>query len=385
MTNDGREERDGRDRDVATTFVGVVRSAVGQSAAGEPMARHLLAQGPDSDVLRFSARQPEHNLTPGAYVQQRLTATRIATGRTHRDDPAMAGRLKPIAEMFGVPADLLIAIWGLETNYGAVLGGFDSARALATLAAGAPHRRAFWQQELATLVDVIGSGRLAADQAVGSWAGAIGHMQFMPSALAAHGCDVDGDGQVNVRTSWPDAMASAACFLKRSGASDTRWGWPVVDDGAFDWTSWQPDQWAPARAWASCGLAVVEDPPDNAPLRLIAPEGAPGPLFLVSATFDAILTYNRSVPYALSVGLLSDAISGRREPGIVWRDPDHGLSRGERVELQQRLVALGYDTGGVDGILGRASRAAVRCEQQRLELTADGVADRALLMRLRDD
>ena len=352
---------------------------------------------PDADVLARVQTQPEHARTPGAYVEMLATAERAGKARTIKGE--LSDTLGAIGATFGVPGDILLAIWGIESRFGAAMGRTQTVCALATLALCHTRRAAFWEDQLAAVFDVAGELDLDATDLRGSWAGALGHTQFMPRTWLQAALDFDGDGKRDLIGSSVDALASAANLLARSGwQRDLVWGGEVFLPDAFDYATVGPDGAMTLSEWRTLGVSPVqprnfeagwetggrsgvrvsvEDQPHA--FRLIMPEGHDGPQFLVSVNFDAILQYNAAVPYALAVGLLSNAI-GRR-PGLVrpWRNPDDALTLAERTSLQAGLVALGWATGGIDGILGAQSLSAIREFQSREGMVADGYASRSLL------
>ncbi|MEO1264178.1 MAG: lytic murein transglycosylase [Pseudomonadota bacterium] len=358
-------------------------SLTGTPVVADIVARALSA-GPNFDVVTLSRRQPEHEWTVGQYIARLVSAERIDRGRVllaeHSD---LLGQL---AARFGAPPETLVAIWGIESRYGEACGTASVVRSLATLAIADDRRGAFWRGELAALCTLMRDGRLASADLSGSWAGALGQTQFMPSTLAAHGVDFDRDGLCDVLRSPADALASAANYLKASGwPAQKPWGINVAITPDFSWDAWSPDEQKPLSAWLIAGLDVTDPASplgDDTPLRLIAPEGAEAPLFLVSGAFNALLAYNPAVSYALAVGLLGDAIAGRPGPAQTWRQASAVLGRSDRVTLQKAMSARGHDTGGIDGILGPKSRSAIRACQQSAGLPADGFPTRALLQHL---
>jgi membrane-bound lytic murein transglycosylase B len=338
-----------------------------------------IADAPLSRIADLATAQPEHALTPGQYVARLVTDDRTTAGRGHVQD--FRADLDGIRRTFGVPAEICVAIWGIESRYGAAQGTWPIVSALATLAAIDDRRRPFWRTELEAAVEVLVSlgdrGRIL----TGSWAGASGHVQFMPTSWQRFAVDVDGDGVADIWASPVDALASAANFLMahgwRAGATTLI---PVQAAPDFDWATC--GEKAMSRgAWAMAGIDVacvgdqwsVDETED---LRVLAPEGACGPLFLVGANFASLLAYNNARPYALAVSLLAARIAGHDVGQLAWRPGDHALSHEEKVQLQVQLANLGWDTGGVDGIFGSKSRAAVREVQTRLGRSPDGYADR---------
>jgi len=342
---------------------------------------------PDPAVVERMSVQAEHEETPAAYVTRRLSDERIAAGRQRL--ALHAKDLEAIRRRFGLDPSILVSIWGLESNYGSHTGDYGVLRSLATLAHSDGRRTAFWTNEFVSALSVLAENKVAAGNLSGSWAGAMGHMQLMPSTLLTYGVDFDGDGRRDVIGSPVDALASAAAYLQSSGwQSELAWGAEVVlprgeragEDAASGVRRLLP-------AWQAIGVAVADEalPASRltGPLRLVLPHGLGGPAFLVTANFDSILQYNNSTSYALAVGLLADRISGRPPLRRSWPLDERALTRIERLEMQQLLSAIGHDTGGLDGILGTRSREAVRRYQTTQSLPADGYPSLDVLELLR--
>jgi lytic murein transglycosylase len=260
-------------------------------------------------------------------------------------------------------------------------------RSLATLAIGDPRRPQFWRAELLTALAILERGDIAPERMIGSWAGAMGHTQFMPSSFVAHAVDLDGDGRRDIWGSIPDALGSTAAYMKAAQwVTGEAWGAEVVLPAGLDLAHAAPGVTKPLADWQKLGLTVPagSDWPRLGPSGLVLPAGAKGPAFLVGANFRAILRYNNAVPYALAVGHLADRLAGG--PGLagIWPTDDPPLSRSGREELQRRLAGLGYPVGAADGIIGDQTRTAIRAYQARRGLPADGWAGERLLERLRE-
>ena len=373
--------------DISATVVQLRAQA---TAAGIP--QHLfdaLTGGVEvsAQVLRLASAQPEHERTIGDYVTALVSDDRVASGRQllTRHQHVLA----EITSRFGVPAEILVAIWGIESNFGARTGNHPVVQSLLTLAAMPGRRQDFWRAQVIAAMAIVAAGDAPADQLVGSWAGAMGHTQFIPTTYRDHAVDFDGDGRRDIWTSPADALASAANYLRNAGwQADLPWGFEVGLASTFDFAAFGDDAPRPWADWQRAGVAGGSAPPGSpppgadSPLRLKLPAGAAGPAFLVSENFQAILTYNAALAYALAVGQLAARIAGAPPQRTAWPDIPP-LSRHERIELQQLLVDQGYDTGGVDGILGRASRQAIRSYQLRHGLRADGFHSLEVLDHLR--
>jgi len=343
--------------------------------------------GPNSRVLELDQRQPEFYDTFWNYLDKRINPERIRKGREllERHKRLFAN----LENAHAVPPRFLVAFWALETNFGQQTGGFRVIDALATLAYDA-RRADFFRGELLAALEILQAGHIAADAMTGSWAGAMGQMQFMPSTFRHYAADGDRDGRIDIWNSLPDAFASAANYLERLGWRDDEiWGREVRLPAGFDWRLSGLDTRRTVKAWAALGVTQADGEPlpaSYSKAAIILPQGHDGPAFLVYRNFDVIMTWNRSVNYALSVALLADRLRGM--PGIrLGRDADNRrMTREDVIELQTRLARLGYDPGPVDGLLGVRSRLAVRAYQEAEKLPADGYASLALLdhLRIRD-
>lgn len=339
----------------------------------------------DPEILERLADQPEHSSSVADYVARLASPNRIEAGR--RKLTELAGLVQQIEATYGVDRHVLLAIWGVESSFGSSMGTRPVVRSLSTLAIGDSRRAAYWRRELLTVLSILQRGDITAERATGSWAGAMGHTQFMPASYAAHAVDFDGDGRRDIWTSVADALASAASFLKSAGwRPGEPWGYEAVLPAGFDFAHSAPARERPVLDWMALGAT----PPagrkfvlTSGAMRLVLPAGAGGPAFLVGRNFRAILRYNNSVAYALAVGHLADRIAGAPPLAASWPTGERALDRAERQELQQLLVAHGLEPGGVDGLLGTQTKAAIRAFQIRHGLAADGHPDVQLLERLR--
>ncbi len=342
---------------------------------------------PDPEVLALSASQPEFDRTTGDYISTVVSTERIAAGRAMLEQHAPL--LDAIERRYGVDRHILLAIWGIETNYGQTKGDRSVVRSLATLASADQRRSAFWRSELMSALLIADQDRIALDRLVGSWAGAMGHTQFMPSTYLKHAVDFDGDGVRDVWASVPDALSSSARYLQASGWIQGRvWGKEVVLPQDFDFTLATPAAARSLAAWRILGLRAqvgVLPADEGTNWQVVVPAGAGGPAFLVSQNFDALLNYNHAYAYALAVGVLADRIAGLSGVVAAWPATDLPMSRDQRIELQEVLVSLGYDTGGIDGILGTKTREAIRGFQRTKGLPTDGHPSIGLLNRIRSE
>ncbi len=338
---------------------------------------------PIERVIELDRRQPEFLLTFWTYFDRTVNDKRIQRGRellkTH------AKLLAEVEKKYGVPPRFLVAFWGLETNFGDYFGAFPLVGAVATLAYD-PRRSGFFRQQLIAALQIIQRGDIPSD-AKASWAGAMGNVQFIPTTYRDFAVDFDGDGKRDLWNSLPDTFGSAAHYLSRSGwQGEWTWGREVVLPQGFDWSLAGLDTKKPMDEWRKLGLKRADGRElASAPIdaSLVLPAGAGGPAFLVYKNFRTILVWNRSILYALAVGHLADRFVGGG--GIHAKRPvdDKALSRQDIIELQERLVALGFDTGGTDGVPGALTRKAIRAFQTSAKLPVDGHPTFGLLERLR--
>jgi membrane-bound lytic murein transglycosylase B len=340
---------------------------------------------PDPEVVALATFQPEHTKGAGAYVERLVGEARIDGGR--QLVAKHAELLAALEAAYGVDRHILVAIWGVESSYGTEMGSRSVVRSLATLAMADARRAAFWTRELIAALRMLQDGAVAPEKFVGSWAGAVGHTQFIPSTYNARAVDFDKDGRRDLWESVGDALASTANYLRSSGwAAGVPWGFEVRLPAGFDFAWSEPGRTRTLEEWQAGGVVQVAAGPSAAAgqrLQLILPAGAKGPAFLVSGNYRAILKYNQSMSYALSVGHLADRLAGGAALATPWPADDKPLSRAEREELQALLSTFGLDTGGLDGIIGDRTRAAIRATQRTLELAEDGHPSAELLQRLR--
>lgn len=339
-------------------------------------SRELDGLTPDPSVIRLDGNQPEFSRPAGAYVQTAASATRIAQGRQRTDRVPWE-----VVQRYGVPAEILVSIWGNESSFGAVQGDHDVIRSLATLA-WEGRRRDWAEAQLKDALDIVVDGRRDRAGLKGSWAGAMGQTQFMPDNYLRLGVDQDDDGKVDIWSSDADALASAANLLARAGwKRGQSWGYEVVLPSGFDYAEAEGPRhdW---RYWSGRGVTLARGGAPNAAEALedaviLLPQGARGPAFLALPNHYVIRRYNNSVSYALAIGLTADGIAGK--PGLVATWPDDApLSRDQRMGAQRALTALGFDTQGIDGVVGANTRAALRRWQMANGRLADGYLTAAL-------
>jgi lytic murein transglycosylase len=358
------------------------RAAVDRGVPADVAARAFAEAERDERVLELASRRPEFTLEIWDYMAFLVDDERIADGRAELAEHG--DLLAEIEARYGVDRHVVLAIWGIETDYGRRTGEHFLPRSLSTLVCAGERRRDFWRGELMAAMELVAAGDLTLDELYGSWAGAFGHTQFIPTSYRRLAVDFDGDGRRDLVSSIPDALASTANYLKRAG---WRTGAPfmievTVPEGYAGSTG--RDARATLATWDARGVRRA----DGARLTgtreagLLLPAGPAGPGFLVFANFDAIYAYNHAESYALAISHLADRIAGYPPLRTPWPTDDPGLSRAERRELQERLIAAGYDIGAVDGLIGPQTREAIRAAEERLGMAPTGRAGRRILEAL---
>lgn len=324
-------------------------------------------------VIELDRKQPEFTQTFWRYLDARVTENRVERGRTLLKTHAEL--LKTVENRYGVQPRFLVAFWGLETNFGDYLGIFPVIGSLATLAYD-PRRSDFFRSELLDALSIIDGGHISAANMFGSWAGAMGQPQFMPSTFMRYAVDADGDGRRDIWHTLPDVFASAANFLSKSGwQGDRTWGREVKLPPDFDLELAGLNIRKTLTAWQILGIRKMDGtdlPRVNITGSIILPAGHHGPAFLVYKNFHTILRWNRSELYAIAVGHLADRITGK-EPLLTARPAtEQRLSRSQVEKIQTLLVAQGFDPGPIDGVVGSQTRQAIKSFQRTAKLPADG-------------
>lgn len=344
--------------------------------------RELAGLAPNPRVISLDSAQPEFSKPVGDYIKGTVSDDRIARGQRYRADLPFWGGIE---QRFGVPRDILIAVWAMESGFGAIQGDFDVIRCMASLAFHG-RRRAFAEGELIAALKIIESGEADRGRLKGSWAGAMGQTQFLPSNYLATAVDGDGDGRRDIWGSSNDALASAANLLAKGGwTRGEGWAREVIAPPGFDYSLTEgpretPDWWAglglrPAdgRGWSGADAA--------AKAMLAAPAGAGGPIFLLFPNHFAIRKYNNSTAYALGIGLLADRFAGGGPLVRAW-PIEIPLGIGDRITAQTALARLGFDPGAPDGVVGVNTRTALRAWQKARGITADGYLSMDMVRRL---
>jgi lytic murein transglycosylase len=358
--------------------------AAARGVSGPSYDRLTASLAPDMKVLDFLDYQPEFRTPIWDYLSGLVDEERVADGKAMQAQWAEV--LAAASARYKVDPAAVVAVWGVESNFGRNFGSRPLLTSLSTLSCYG-RRQAYFRGEFYDALKIVDSGDVKAEQLVGSWAGAFGHTQFMPSTFLRLAVDFDGDGRRDLVGSIPDALASTANFLHKAGWREGEtWGYEVRLPAGFDASLAGRRNKQAVASWSARGVKRVDGSPlpaSEAPAGVLLPAGPSGPAFLVFRNFDAIYGYNAAESYALAIAHLSDRLKGGQPFTAPWPTDDPGLSRAERRELQTLLIARGHAIGAVDGMLGDASRAAIRVEQQRLGHTVDGRAGQKLLTALR--
>lgn len=358
--------------------------AVAAGIAEGTLARALPTIRHRSDVIGLDRNQAEFTRQIWDYLDTAVSEARVAEGRAQRT--RHLGTLRAIEARYGVPPAIVLAIWGMETNFGGYRGRTHILSALATLAHEG-RRGAFFEAELIAALRIIEAGDANPATMRGSWAGAMGHTQFMPTSYLAYAVDFGGDGRRDVWSEDPtDALASTAAFLAAEGwTAGEPWGFEVVLPEDFDFEGTGRGRRAGVELWMSRGVRMPSGGPlpDHGPAAIITPAGARGPAFIAYRNFDVIARYNRALSYMVAVGHLADRIEGRGPLGRGWPRGEPALTAADRRALQEELKRTGFDPGDIDGRIGPATTDALRDWQRAQGLIADGFPTRAILESLR--
>lgn len=336
---------------------------------------------PDPSIIALTKKQSEFVQPIWSYLDNAISESRLTRGRSAGE--RFAGELAAIERKYGVDRRILLGIWGMETNFGSFTGEKDVFRSLATLALHR-YRDDFFREELLVALKMLEDGLADRSAMRGSWAGAMGQTQFMPSSFMKYAVDHDGDGMRDLWENIPDALASTANYLASFGwQPGLPWGMEVNVPDGFNLGSVEGMQ--EFSSWAAAGFTRANGSalPRNGKATLWYPAGIRGPAFLVTENYRVIKRYNSSDAYALAVAHLGDRIAGGGSFRADWPRNDKRLSPAEVKELQRRLIALGHPLGKVDGRIGELSREAIRRQQARHGLPADGYPTLALLQKLR--
>jgi lytic murein transglycosylase len=369
--------------DFTSCVAGLRGRALGSGVSAATFDRAFSGVAPDMKVIELMQNQPEFRTPIWDYLGTLVDDEKVAEGR--RMLSLHAGTLAAAEARFGVDRHTIVAVWGVESDFGKAGGKFPLIQALSTGACLAPRRNDFFRGELISTLKIIERGDLAPSRLVGSWAGAFGHTQFIPSTYLRLAVDGDGDGRRDLVDSIPDALHSTANFMKRAGwVTGAPWGYEVALPAGYSGPSGRTAK-QPLSSWAARGITRIGggDLGGVGNAGLVMPSGRNGPAFLVFKNYDAAYSYNGADSYALAISLLSDRIRGR--PGIQtpWPTDDPPLSREERRELQRLLIARGHNVGEPDGAVGALTRGAIKIEEARLGLPQSGRPGGKVLNALR--
>ncbi|MFN0264684.1 lytic murein transglycosylase [Tepidamorphus sp. 3E244] len=339
---------------------------------------------PDPKVIAQTRKQAEFVKPIWEYLSTAVSDQRVSTGR--EKFAAYRSTIANIEQRFGVEGNVVLAIWGMETNYGGYMGKNNAVRALATLAYH-NYRGDFFRNELINALVILEQGHTQARNMEGSWAGAMGHTQFMPSSFMKYAADYDGDGHKDIWNKVPDALASTANYLKSFGwRTGETWGYEVDLPPGFNYALADEKTERTLGEWRKLGITRTrgrEFPRPSDRATLVVPAGARGPAFLMLPNFGVIKRYNNATAYALGVGHLADRIIGGGPFEKSWPEGEPGMSRKDTEEMQRLLTRRGFDAGKPDGKAGPSTRAAVRAYQKARGIVADGYPSHAILKQLR--
>ena len=363
--------------------------AMASGVSGTTYDRYTENLSPDYSVISKLDYQPEFSTPIWDYLSGLVDDERVAKGRQmlaqHRDV------LNRVAAAYGVPAEMVVAVWGVESNFGDISGKYPLLQALGTLSCEG-RRQSYFRGEFFATMRILQRGDLREEQLKGSWAGAFGHTQFMPSTYEELAVDFDGDGRRDLVSSTSDALASTANFLKKRGwQTGMPWGFEVQIPQGVSVNGESRRNKKSLSSWVNRGFTRVDGTPiiqgnlsDSTQAGLMMPAGENGPAFLVFKNFDAIYAYNAAESYALAIAHLSDRLQGKGNFQTAWPTDDAGTSRAERREIQNYLLSKGYPIGDADGLVGDKTRQAIQQEQIKLGLSPTGRAGQQILNAFRN-
>lgn len=335
-------------------------------------------------VIKLDGGQAEFTRQIWDYLDTATSATRVSNGRQQWEKRKTS--LQAIEARYGVDAKVVMSIWGMETNYGSYRGNTSTIEGLATLAFEG-RRRDFAEAQLMAALQILQAGDVSPENMRGSWAGAMGHTQFMPTSYLQYAQDFTGDGKRDIWSDDPtDALASTAYYLSRFGWQHGQpWGVEIRLPSEFNYAQASQNNQKPVAYWRSQGITDINGQPlpDHGDAAILVPAGAHGPAFAIFSNFKVIRRYNNATSYAMAVGHLGDKLAGGSEFRSPWPRDERALSRTEKQELQRRLTAQGFDTKGADGVIGPNTISAIRAYQQSVDQVADGYASASLLKQLR--
>ena len=339
---------------------------------------------PDPAVLKLAKNQPEFTSTTSDYLAKAVTPVRIETGQAMK--AREAALLSAVEKKYGVDRHVLLGIWGMESNFGKDKGSMKVMRSLATLMY-AGRKKQYAREQFVAALKILKRGVVSPANFTGSWAAAMGHTQFIPTSYISYAVDWTGDGTKDIWNSKEDALASTANYLAKAGwKADRPWGWEVKLPKGFNRALIGRSKWRTVAEWQNLGIERADGEAFASPQAdafVMVPQGVEGPRFLVTRNFLAIMDYNLSHSYAIAVGHLGDRIRGGGPILASWPDVSYDLSFAQRVELQKRLSARGFETGGSDGRFGARTFEAIIAYEKSAGLPLDGIPSIKLLEHVR--
>lgn len=370
--------------DFESCLAGLQSQAATQGVSAASFRKATSGIAFDDKVIELSQAQPEFKTPIWDYMAALVDEERVDDGKAAMRQHAQA--LAQAEARYGVDRHTIAAVWGVESNFGKNLGKMPLIQSLATLACSGNRRRDFFRGELMATLKIIERGEIEPSRLMGSWAGAFGQTQFMPTTYQRLAVDLDGDGRRDVVDSVPDAVGSTANFLRAAKWSNgLPWGYEVrVPKGFSAGASGRKNKHAVAH-WAAMGVTRIDGRPlsGEGPIGILLPAGINGPAFAVTKNFDAIYSYNAAESYGLAIAVLSDRLKGRSGIQAEWPTDDPPLSRAERRDLQTRLTARGYDVGEPDGRVGAKTRDAIKEVERTLGMPQTGRPGAKVLEALR--
>ena len=370
--------------DFRSCLAGLQQSAAAAGVSAQTFAQATRGISFDDEVIKASQNQPEFKTPIWDYMAALVDEERVDDGRAAMRQWASA--LAQAEVRYGVDRHTVAAVWGVESNFGKNLGGRPLVQSLATLVCGGNRRAAYFKGELIATLRIVERGDIAAERLNGSWAGAFGHTQFMPSTYQRLAVDLDGDGRRDIVDSVPDALGSTANFLAKAGwHSGQPWGYEVRLPESFSASAAGRRNKKPVAHWASLGVRKVDGSAlsGEGAAGIMIPAGIDGPAFLVTKNFDALYSYNAAESYGLAIAVLSDRLRGRAGVRTAWPTDDPPLSRAERRTLMSALISRGYYVGEPDGRIGQKTRDAIKDVERRLGMPPTGRPGGKVLQALR--
>lgn len=367
-----------------TCVAGLRQAASAQGISALTLDLAFKGVEPDETVLKAFDFQPEFRTPIWDYLAGLVDDERVADGQAKLKE--WSKTLGEAEQKYGIDRYTIVAVWGVESNFGRIKGTRELVRSLVTLVC-ANKRQAFFKGELFATLKIAQSGDIPLQNLVGSWAGAFGQTQFMPTTYQRIAVDFDGDGKRDIVNSVPDALGSTANYLKLAGwVSGANWGYEVQLPRGYAGPTGRTAR-QPLAQFTKLGIKPMKAdqavPAEATQAALLLPAGPSGPAFMVFRNFDAMYSYNAAESYALSIAHLADRLRGAGRFSTPWPTDDAGTSRAERREVQQRLVARGYDIGEIDGMIGTKSRLAISEFQTSIGMKSDGRAGQRVLQALR--